>query len=320
MDLYDLSREVRSVLKEDKRDIGGVIHKDKLAFVLVDGLGWNISRGIETSVEPIKIQSIFPSITVTVFATLLTAKRPGEHGILGWRIYNREEGRIVNLIKTLREQSIELDTFFTNTDSVFLMPEVATKSLMNKLQVVPYYTYWDGLYKFKESLENKPSKFIFFYIPYVDAVSHQYGPYHEATTATAKDVMKSLDLLATRFKDKYTLLITSDHGHTTINKSVNLREDIEFMKEMEFPPYGDARSLMFKGKRPLSVLKKYGTLYEREEIERLIGGTTNVPDFLLIPDEGINVVYWEDDMEHTYKGSHGGLTKDEMEIPLYVYE
>jgi hypothetical protein len=43
MNLYDLSREVRSVLKEDKRDIGGVIHKDKLAFVLVDGLGWNIS-------------------------------------------------------------------------------------------------------------------------------------------------------------------------------------------------------------------------------------------------------------------------------------
>ncbi|BCU71577.1 alkaline phosphatase family protein [Stygiolobus caldivivus] len=320
MNLHDLSREIKSVLKEDKKDVGNIVHKDRMSLILVDGLGWNIAQRLNTSVKPEKINSIFPSITVTVFATLLTAKRPGEHGILGWRIYDREEGRILNLMKVLKEQSVELDTFFSNTDSVFIMPEVATKSMMSKLKVIPYYTYWDGLYKYKLALENKDSKFVFFYLPYVDAMSHLYGPFSSPTLETASEVMGSLEKITNVYRESYSILITSDHGHVQVDRSVNLREDEEFLREMEFPPYGDARSLMFKSKRPLASLSKYGTLYEREKVEELVGGTNNIPDYLLVPFDNVNVVYWKDDMEHKYKGSHGGLTKDEMEIPLFVYE
>jgi len=320
MNLYDLSREIKSFLKEDKRDFGNLIHKNRAALVLVDGLGWNIAQNINVSVKPMKIDSIFPTITVTVFATLLTAKMPYEHGILGWRILDKEEGRIVNLMKVLREQSINLDTYFANTNSVFIMPEVATKSLISGLKVIPYFTYWDGLYKFMKALEERKAEFVFFYIPYVDAMSHLYGPFHEVTLKTAREILSEIAPIATKFKNSYTTLVTSDHGHTVVNNYVNLREDKEFLEEMEFPPYGDVRNLMFKAKRLPKSLTKYGTVYDREKVRELIGSEIDVLDYLLIPHDNTALVYWKDDLEHQYKGNHGGMTEDEMKIPLYIYE
>lgn len=318
MDLYDLSREIKSFLGQDRRDVGDLIHRERASLVLVDGLGWNIAKDLEASVAPMKISSVFPTITVTVFATLLTAKRPGEHGILGWRLLDREEGRIVNLLETLKEEPLELETFFEGTDSLFVMPEAATRGLMGKLRVVPYYTYWDGLYKYRKAME-EGHKFVFFYIPYVDATSHINGPFHEATLAAAREIMTTLDRVAVSFRESYTVLITADHGHVALERNFDLWEDREFMEEMEFPPYGDSRNLMIKGKLPKS-LAKYGTVYERGKVVELVGGTKNVPDFLLVPHDNTNVVYWKDEMEHLHRGGHGGMTKDEMEVPLYVYE
>ncbi|BDC18918.1 alkaline phosphatase family protein [Acidianus sp. HS-5] len=321
MNLYDISREIKSVLKEDKKDLDSLgIKNDKLAFVLVDGLGWNLAKDIRTSVNPIQVNSIFPSITVTVFATLLTAKKPGEHGILGWRIINKENGSIENLMQKLKNESIELDTYFQNTSSLFIMPDVATKSMMSRLKVIPYFTFWDGLYKFKTALEMQSNDFIFFYIPYVDAASHLYGPYHEVTLSTARDVVQKIDCISTYFKEKYSILVTADHGHTQISNIVDLKKDKDFMEEMDFPPYGDHRSLMFKGRFPKSLLKYGANVIEGGKVEEMIGGSKNKPDYLVIPKDDSIIIYWDDDRKHEFRGSHGGLTQDEMKIPLYLYQ
>jgi predicted AlkP superfamily pyrophosphatase or phosphodiesterase len=321
MNLYDLSREIKSVLKEDKRDVDSFgIKNNKLALVLIDGLGWNISKDIKTSIKPRQIDSIFPSITVTVFATLLTAKKPGEHGILGWRIINKENGTIENLMEKLKKENIEVDTYFQNTNSLFIMPEVATKSLMGKLKVVPYFTFWDGLYKFRTALDRSDNDFVFFYIPYVDTASHLYGPNHEVTLNTAKEVVQKIDCISSYFKEKYSILVTADHGHTEIARTIDLKKDKEFMTEMDFPPYGDHRSLMFKGKLPKSLLKYGINVIEGEKVEEILGGNKNKPDYVLIPKDDTIIIYWEDDRKHEFKGSHGGLTEDEMKIPLYLYQ
>ena len=52
MDLYDLSREIKAFLDQDRRDVGDLIHKERASLVLVDGLGWNIAKDLEVSVAP----------------------------------------------------------------------------------------------------------------------------------------------------------------------------------------------------------------------------------------------------------------------------
>ena len=54
MDLYDLSREIKSFLGQDRRDVGDLIHKERASLVLVDGLGWNIAKDLKVSVNPEK--------------------------------------------------------------------------------------------------------------------------------------------------------------------------------------------------------------------------------------------------------------------------
>lgn len=321
MNLYDLSREIKSILREDKRDVDIFgIKNDKVALVLIDGLGWNISKEIKTSVNPLQINSIFPSITITVFATLLTAKKPGEHGILGWKVINRENGTIENLLEKLKNGKIELDTYLQNTNSLFIMPEIATKSLTGKLKVIPYFNFWDGLYRFRTALERGDNDFIFFYIPYVDEASHLYGPYHEVTLNTAKEVVQKVDYISNHFKEKYSIIVTADHGHTQISKTIDLKKDEEFMSEMDFPPYGDHRSLMFKGRLPKSILKYGVYVIEGEKVEEILGGNKNKPDYIVLPKDNDIIIYWDDDRKYEFKGSHGGLTADEMKIPLYIYQ
>ncbi len=142
MDLYDISREIKSALREDRRDLGGIVRRDKLALVI--GLGWNIAKDLELSVKPEKIESVFPTVTVSVLATLLTAKRPSEHGILGWRLLDKKRGMIVNLMT--REGPIPLETYLAGADSLAVIPVMASRFFAGQLRAVPYYTFWDGIY------------------------------------------------------------------------------------------------------------------------------------------------------------------------------
>ena len=51
MDLYDLSREIKAFLRQNRRDVGDTIHRERVSLVLVDGLGWNIAKDLRTSMN-----------------------------------------------------------------------------------------------------------------------------------------------------------------------------------------------------------------------------------------------------------------------------
>ncbi|BBL46865.1 alkaline phosphatase family protein [Metallosphaera sedula] len=320
--IYTLALEIRNALY-GRSPVGiSDLDKDRIALVLVDGLGYSLAEKVGIRAE--KIHSVFPTITVTVLTTLLTATPPGIHGIMGWRVLNRREGRIDNL---LGNQDVELRNLvqaepYLPRDSVILAPAGRPSSTLFKSllgNVTAYYSPWDAFTQAKEIAERKNPRFMFIYIPFVDSVSHHFGPYSENTMRTAMEVYRLVETFGRDLSEKYSVVMTADHGHVPIEGNVMIGNDI--LDHVDLPPFGDHRNLMLMSRRdPSEYLSKYGLItLNREKLKELTGGE-NVPDYAGVPQDNRLYSYWRDEEEMGYRGSHGGMTREEIEIPLVVWQ
>ncbi|MEM4131192.1 MAG: alkaline phosphatase family protein [Metallosphaera sp.] len=315
----DLKNGILSLSEEIKNAIQGrstkLIEKDRVILILVDGLGYSLAQKIGFQAE--RIHSVFPTITITVITTLLTSQPPGVHGIMGWRILDKENGRIVNLLK--EDSEIRVSTYLGEKDLI-VSPSynLATKFYRKLGNVVTYSSPWESVTLTLEMVERNNPNFVFLYLPYVDSVSHRFGPNSIHTMETARETVNLASKLAEKLEQRYSVVITADHGHVPVEGVVKLDKDL--LNYVDLPPYGDHRNLMFMSRRdPSDYLSAIGLItLNREELTKITGGP-NVPDYAAVPTDNRVYMYWEDE-EATYVGTHGGMSKDEMEIPLKIYQ
>ncbi|MCG3110018.1 hypothetical protein L3N51_02315 [Metallosphaera sp. J1] len=320
--IYTLSLEVRNALY-GRSPVGiANLEKERIALVLVDGLGYSLAERVGIKAE--RIHSVFPTITVTVLTTLLTATPPGVHGIMGWRVLNRKEGRIENLLGNdeVKMGNLMQAEPYLPRDSVVLAPAMRPSSTLFRSMlgnVTPYYSPWDALTQAREIAERRSPRFMFIYLPFVDSVSHHFGPYSEHTMRTAVEVYRLVETFGRDLSEKYSVIMTADHGHVPIESNVIIGNDI--LDYADLPPFGDHRNLMIMSRRnPSEYLSKYGLItLDREKLREITGGE-NVPDYAGVPVDNRLYSYWQDEEEMSYRGSHGGMTKEEMEIPLVVWQ
>ncbi|WP_304951778.1 alkaline phosphatase family protein [Sulfuracidifex tepidarius] len=169
----------------------------------------------------------------------------------------------------------------------------------------------------RQSLPEK--RFAFFYLPYVDTVSHHYGPSSPETAETVREVSKiAKKAMEIGKSNGFTVVLTSDHGQIDVEKNVDISRDQEILDNIEVPPFGDSRNLMIISRHDVSeTFKKYETyIFGKETLSKYAGGN-RVPDYAVVPKGRTTLNYWIDD-SMDYKGNHGGISKDEMEIPLCV--
>jgi len=312
--IYSLSVDVKNAVqgKTTKR-----IEKDRVLFILIDGLGYSLAERVGIKAE--KIHSVFPTITVTVLTTIFTATPPGVHGIMGWRILDRENGRILNLLEDHVEMP-KINTYLSEKDVIVAPALRPSMRLLKSLgsRVIPYYSPWDAVTQTYEVAKRDKPNFIFLYLPFVDAVSHRFGPNSPHTENVAREVYSLAEKLAKDLLNDYSVVITSDHGHIEVEGVVNIGKDV--LEYSLLPPFGDHRNLMFISKRDMrDYLSKYGLLtLDREKLVKLTGGE-NVPDYAGVPKDNKLYMYWDDE-EKYHKGSHGGMSKEEIEIPLIIFQ
>ncbi|ARM76920.1 alkaline phosphatase family protein [Acidianus manzaensis] len=313
--LYSLSKDISNALnkKETER-----IQKDKVLLILIDGLGYSLAERINFKAE--KIHSVFPTITITVLTTLLTAQPPGKHGIMGWRIFDKENGKIINLIDEYYNQSSSINPYLSEEDVILapaLRPMIRIFSKITK-NVVPYFSPWDAISQTYEIAKKKNPRFMFLYLPFVDAVSHHFGPYSEHTLRTAKEITNLAETLANDLKKDYSVIITADHGHIPVEGVVKLDKK-EIIKRLDVPPFGDYRNLMLiTRENPSKIFENYPVLVLKKEKLAKITGGENVPDYAVVPTDNRLYMYWDDEEEAKHLGSHGGMNKEEIEIPLLI--
>lgn len=206
-------------------------------------------------------------------------------------------------------------------------------------------------------VSNKNLKSVFFlYTPLLDTLGHAYGPDSTEWRRGADFInmelskfMRTMNHISKKYNKRIGLFITADHGMTEIRNLLEIeREDLEDVRHNEYIK-GIMRSARtsFSHLTGISVEKakekietafhgKYSP-YRLEEVANLLWPALNnnleifkerIGSLVLLPDPHMEFrtkqekglfadIGWG---RTPFKGSHGGATKKEMEVPLiYTY-
>jgi predicted AlkP superfamily pyrophosphatase or phosphodiesterase len=197
----------------------------------------------------------------------------------------------------------------------------------------------------KEIVQNDENSFTYCYFGEFDKTCHLHG----TNSAEAKLFLEELDKCVEKFyessKGECTTIITADHGLIDIeekNSQIILSED-SICSFFYAPPGGEARFTSFYVKDTylnefqVEFNIKFGDkakLLSIDEAEKLnlfgLNGLNTIArkrfgNFVAIWNEGYAFQYSKTPLNHLNEsnltiGVHGGLTKDEMEVPLVILE
>ena len=184
---------------------------------------------------------------------------------------------------------------------------------------------------------SRPS-YVYAYWAGIDTVSHLYGPRSEEAVIEAAIFDLALrHALAGRGPGDTLVLLTADHGHATTDpdKMLDVIGDQELSALLRNPPAGEPRLVFLHTDRPQQV---------REHIERRWPGVATILDRDELIDAGLFgrgdptmarrrvgevVMLLDKDLSASivkvegqtlrHRGSHGGMTSDEMRIPVLAW-
>lgn len=356
---------------------------DHMVFLLLDGFGHstieyalnnykvpNLRKFMEKC-EYTPITSVFPSTTSTSTVTYQTDLHPVEHGIIGYNAYLSEIGAVCNMISltpigrhdyslldhgwnvpVIESKGTIYNEFSRNMiDPYLYLPRGIRGSGMTRITgkgagVTGYISVPQMFTVLKRNIEKSVRKsFHFCYVPTIDTISHEIGPF---TEETAMEMDSIFQLLNDQFIDELKpdgevgIAISADHGHTVIpwENIRDVQDDRILASLLRTPAMGEFRApiLRIKPGRLEEALQHleaaYGGDYlikrSSEMLEEGFFGVTSgenanperFGDIIMIPitnvglkDSSLGVL---DQKLNQFKliGIHGGLSYDEMIVPL----
>ncbi|ASI13858.1 type I phosphodiesterase/nucleotide pyrophosphatase [Candidatus Mancarchaeum acidiphilum] len=219
--------------------------------------------------------------------------------------------------------------------------------LYSKINYTDYISFDDLLYQSIDIAESDQYNLAYTYIPDIDHAQHEYTKDSRRVLSITTFIMEMImEKLLPKLKDNgWELLISSDHGQVSSRHEDINRFDAKtnILKYLRSPPWGTDRSIFFDAAEGMGEKfekgfeKEFGKnfiLYDSSEaIKSGLFGSTKVSDSLryrfgthmAIP-KGKNIFYYKYPGGREYPGGkewvsgssghHGGLSKEEMEIPL----
>ncbi|CAN5258097.1 alkaline phosphatase family protein [soil metagenome] len=196
--------------------------------------------------------------------------------------------------------------------------------------------------RLRSLLERRPwgggPAYVYAYWSGIDTAGHQYGPLSPEHAAEAAAFDSSLARgLAGRAPRDTLVLLTADHGHASVDpeRVIDLEGDAELRGMLRNPIAGEPRCVFLHTNHPQRVKahldRRYpGTffLFDREDaigaglfgtgdaslLRRRVGEVC-----ALLGDDRGAVVVRVDGQAVLHRGSHGGMTADEMRIPILAF-
>jgi hypothetical protein len=234
----------------------GDLDVDRVAVVLVDGLGWHLLpelAGSSTPTAPLlaavlaggagRMQELvctFPSTTPTSLVSLGTGAQPGEHGILGFTLNIPGTDRVLSLIRWRDDpphhQWQPLPTWFerlqqAGVNARAVLPEWfigsgLTEAAYGGAQFRATHTNDDYAQRVADELRAAPG-LVYGYTSALDTAAHAFGigspRWHEA----AADVDALLTRLVETLPANAALLVTADHGGLNVPPDARLDLDTD---------------------------------------------------------------------------------------------
>lgn len=235
-------------------------------------------------------------------------------------------------------------------------PSAYTNWMMRGATVYPFMTLPEALVNLRLRLAQTPRPaYAVLYYDKLDSISHRYGPTSPQLEAEIENFLFSLEralLQPLQGKAQRTLLVvTADHGHVEVDPrtTIYLNTDARCQGLLRyFRTNRRGEPLLIGGSpRDAFLYIQPDRLAEAQRFlaERLAGQAevvltqtlieagyfgplplsprflARVGNLLVLPYAGESVWWYEKDrFEQRYYGHHGGLTPQEMEIPLCLYE
>ena len=323
-------------------------HYNKVAFILLDGLGENILFNNLDENSFLRrhyvrsINAIYPSTTAAATTAIITGLEPIESGWVGWENYFPRLNKNIVLFNGMDQDTLEM----TGVTGFDLMPIKPFFSDMNikAIELMPDFSNHD--YDFKLTLDKSLKLFKenevmyqYLYCTNPDSIMHGSGTFSDKTKAFLADVDKKISDYAKALDEDTILFITADHGHTNVERLM-LKENKRLYRMLNRRPCNEGRSIVFDVKDEYksefellfnSLYKDIYKLYKSEDAialgfygagkphERIKIALGNYVAF------AINKYYFHYmdsplGNDFVFKSHHAGITSDEMRIPLIMYE
>jgi len=266
-------------LAETDRDYEHVV------LFVIDAFGYNLlakmkeARELLDSAFPRKkakralLTSVFPSTTATALTSMFTGLTPSEHGMLGYTLFLKEVGAVVNMISLSPVndwgRSRIFDLGFTPerllpcqklTESLskagipsrmLIRYELRGSGLSTLLygqsEIIPYISASDMFLSLTKILDERRGGLTIVYWDGLDAIEHHYGPFSEEVRFEMSlfffSLMKFLKKIRRRSADDVLLMLTSDHGQARIGDETSFDVNgIQWLKDsLLMPPTGEGR-------------------------------------------------------------------------------
>ncbi len=354
----------------------------KIVVLLLDGFGYDMFlksleyasffRKVADNGIFAPITSGFPSTTAASITTINSGLTPKEHGLIEWTLYFDEIDQIINTLPftSLTNESLKgkenpkilysgitiygnakkskVNTY-TLLDSRIASSEY-NKQFSSKKTSETHIKNSDFAIKLRRILENEKDRSYFYvYLNGIDSLAHAYGSHTEESEAEILSISHSLEdgflsKLSKKTASETLLIITADHGHTSIkpenvlylNKYKKLNSYYDLGRNGKpILPYGGPRDV-FMHIKPEKLEEAYAFLSKKlsktakvvklndSVIKTLFGNEkpnkkfkSRVGNLLILPYSGRAVWYKHlKESEWHYVGVHGGLSPEEMLIPF----
>ncbi|MGB9979602.1 alkaline phosphatase family protein [Methanobacterium sp.] len=228
-----------------------------------------------------------------------------------------------------------------------------SKTLLKGADIKGYGTLSKGIKTLAECVNNENGKaYYLFYYSQIDKASHEYGPESKKSNNEVKKLLKALEKLPSileKLDENILFILTSDHGQIALNNEKNLYLNHEFpdiekhIKKSEnydvLVPAGSARDMFLYIEDEMiddvlnllqdrlynkAVVCKTSYLiknnyFGRKKISKAL--QSRLGNLAILPLENWTVWWYEKGVFETKNlGHHGGLSPDEIKIPLLVWE
>lgn len=222
-----------------------------------------------------------------------------------------------------------------------------SKIIYRGQKVNTYVLATDLIVNLKKALESSNQTLMIAYYPGYDTISHLYGPFSEEAETEfmffenliRKYLCEKLD---SKIRAETLFILTSDHGQAYTENIFFIKDMTKIFEQLILPPAGDSRATFlftkqgkvdelksllqnelkgFKVLNSQELLDKgfYGTpknIKEKVRVEERIGDLT----IFAVGNDALLYPYSERDRERAKRGSHGGLSLDEMLVPLALFK
>jgi len=290
----------------------------------------------------------FPSTTVTSLTSFATGVRAGEHGLVGYQIFDRANSKTMNLLtgianaeeaaqwqksKTVSEFAEE-----AGVNCYFVGPAEYdgsgfTHATMPRIKYVSAKSLDDRVETAKKILREKAKSLVYLYVPELDQKAHAFGFKSGEWVEKLEDLDSAIRKLTESLSSNVGVLLTADHGIVDVE-----HQNQVYLDELELPGLvsvgGDPRVLFlyfgtYDQSKILTDLKSFigkraYVASKSEVVEAGWYGEVNadalerMPDVFLIA-SGQTALYHRDFAKpKSLKmiGQHGSISDDELYVPL----